>query len=766
MTESFNSTASANTAGSDSKKATLRGSPNQKTSEMKICEPWSFVPNIPPHAARDKAAFRSWSAEKTTDHLYYSASEGVWPTLRVNKATNPLKKLHGFIADYDAKTTLHLVEKQLAKWSGEFEPNWISRTFSDHVRVIWFFEEPLLMDCSSLVDPFLKLAAEELRLKKFLPGLDEGAWADLSRIYEVGRDWRQIAHSPLSKHQLCEMLFRALKKVRWESDGPLIPLEVVAEWVEQDFPGRWDGPFEEGNRGCAFFDPDSTNPTAAIVTEAGMICFSQPKMFYRWRELFPRRAKRYNEDRIGGAVADSFYDGRYYWRKNSNGVFIHMLKEDFVTKLKVQYGLHASKDRFESHSEVDAVVHFVHEQRRVDGAIPLLYEQNDVIHSNGKRFVNSSRVRVTRPEETKQEWAENFPWIASFLDNCWDKVPVACVVKDEPAAYAKEIFLAWFKRFYCSALQGCLLKGHALFNVGPVNTGKTLLSVRVVGGALGGYSEASDFLSGATNFNRELIEMPLWCIDDGTLNSDAGSHQKFSEIIKRTVANPSFSYHPKFHDQQRAEWRGRVIVTLNSDATSVRMIPNLDASLEDKVIILKFADQKMAFPADVEAIIARELPFFLRWLIDWEVPARIVGENRFGIKAFIHEGVRAAAICSGDTGDILEIVESWIWRSGSHLRDTYGVRWHGTATEWITEISKDDGLRPLASKFTARAIGKRFSEASRIRGTRVTLDPSTAKLNGNRYFISLEEDAARQQKTVRVHFAESVTPDTQEKQAA
>jgi len=105
------------------------------------------------------------------------------------------------------------------------------------------------------------------------------------------------------------------------------------------------------------------------------------------------------------------------------------------------------------------------------------------------------------------------------------------------------------------------------------------------------------------------------------------------------------------------------MVTLNADATSVRMIPNVDASLEDKIIVLKFADQKMTFPADVEAVIAQELPFFLRWLVDWEMPAHIVGENRFGIKAFIHEDIRAAAIHSGEAGDVLEIIELWIHRA-------------------------------------------------------------------------------------------------------
>jgi hypothetical protein len=719
--------------------AVLRGCPNQRSGEMHVCEPWSFVPNIPANVMRDKATFRSWAAETSTNHLFYSASEGICPTLRVNKATNPLNKLHGFIADYDAAMTLKVVQDQIVKWSGEYQVNWISRTFSDNVRAVWLFEEPLLLDCSELVAPFLKIAAKELRLSRFLPGLDERAWADLSHIYEVGRDWQQIARSPLSKYRLWEMLVRASKNVQWKSDAPLIPLEVIAEWVEEDFPGRWDGSFEAGSRGCAFFDPDSTNPTSSIVTEAGMVCFSQPKLFYSWQELFPKRARKYNEDRIGGAVADTFYDGRYYWKRNDSGVFVHIAKDDFVTKLKVQYELHTTKNGRESHSEVDAAVHFIQERQRVDGAISLLYERNNILYSNGKRFVNSSRVRVTQPAAVKQEWGENFPWLAKFFHICWDQVPVACVIEGQPPASARDVFFAWFKRFYSSALQGKLLKGHALFIVGPVNSGKTLLSLRIVGGALGGHAEASDFLSAATNFNRELMETPLWCIDDGTLNSAPNGHQKFSEMIKRIVANPFFSYHPKFHDQQRAEWRGRVIVTLNSDATSVRMIPNLDASLEDKIIVLKFADQRMTFPANVEAIIAQELPFFLRWLLDWETPAEIVGENRFGIKAFIHEDIRAAAIHSGDAGDILEIIELWI--RGSCPIERYGPYWHGTATEWVAKISLNEYLRPLIQKFSSRTVGRRLSELSRIRGSRVSLDESSkAKLNGNRYFISLEED--------------------------
>jgi hypothetical protein len=728
-------------------KVTLRGCSNHRAKEMTPCCPWDFQPRIPRELIGDKLAYGKWCQEVSTQHLFFHATEGVNPNLRPSNL-NPVRRMHGLIADYDAVCSSDMIASLSAR--GPL-PNWAARTFSDGARLLWLFEEPVPMENEALRKQFLKIAAKELQLVKLLPGLDEKAWFDVCKVYDVGRDWKAIAVSPLPITKIYAMLEEASRQMNWSKESAVIPIETIAEEVERRYPGRWDGEFEVGKRGVAFFDPRATNPTAAIVTESGMVCFSQEKIFYTWSDIFgPDFVKKFNEDRIGGATAGTFYDGRWYWRKDNRGVFVAHSKDAFVIKLKVEDGLHASKGRFESHSEVDQALHFIHEHARVDGAIPRLYCQDDIFFTNGKRFVNSSTVKVMQPAEIEQEWGKNFPWLAEFFEKCWDQAPVQCVIVGQPPACARDIFFAWFKRFYTSALQGRLLKGQALFNVGPVDSGKTLLSLRIVGDAMGACAEGSDFLGGGTTFNRELIDSPIWNIDDGTMNSDPASHQKFSETIKRAVANPYFSYHPKFFDQQRAEWLGRVIVTLNSDATSVRMIPNLDASLEDKIIVLKFADETMRFGADVEQVIRRELPFFLRWLLDWEVPAHVVGENRFGIKAFIHENIRVAAISSSDTGDILEIVESWVNRSGPSLRERHGPHWHGTATEWVTDVSGDDQLKALVSKFTPRTIGRRFSEASRIRGTRIKFDPSTAKLNGNRYFISLEEDGERQKKSVRV----------------
>jgi hypothetical protein len=343
-----------------------------------------------------------------------------------------------------------------------------------------------------------------------------------------------------------------------------------------------------------------------------------------------------------------------------------------------------------------------------------------------------------QPADVAQTWGENFPWLAQFLDTGWDDNLVPCVVQNKPAQPPKKIFLAWFKRTYLTALQGNMHKGHALFIVGKVGLGKTLLSTKIVGGAMGGGSEAADFLLGSSDFNKELAHVGVWNIDDGKANSDPKSHQKFADMIKRAVANPSMSYHGKNKDQQRVEWNGRVIVTLNDDVSSIGMIPDIDTGLEDKIIVLKFSDKSRTFPpkAQLEAIIQAELPYFLRWLVDWEVPAELIGEHRFGINAYIHEETRVAALHSGGVRDLLEIIELWIKRSRPF--ETIGPMWTGTASEWLASVMSDDAMRPLVSKYTARMLGRKFTDASKIRDSGVEVVQSGYKANGNRYRIRLD----------------------------
>ena len=221
-----------------------------------------------------------------------------------------------------------MIDTQLASWSGENAPNWISRTFSDGVRLVWFFEQPLPMDNPELVKPFLKIAAAELGVKTIFPSWDEGALYDPSHIYEVGRGWRLVAASPISTYRLHDMCVRASEKVRWDREGTRIPLEVIADEVEQRWPGAWPGDFEVGARGPVFWDGGS-NPTSVIVQENGCVCFSRDKVFYTWRDIFgPKFVEKFEQDRIGAAASEAYYDGQKYWLKSERGIWQPHGKDD------------------------------------------------------------------------------------------------------------------------------------------------------------------------------------------------------------------------------------------------------------------------------------------------------------------------------------------------------------------------------------------------------------------------------------------------------
>jgi uncharacterized protein DUF5906 len=137
----------------------------------------------------------------------------------------------------------------------------------------------------------------------------------------------------------------------------------------------------------------------------------------------------------------------------------------------------------------------------------------------------------------------------SYFDKIWD-----------PAyPQQRDYFLSWFHYLYSTALDGNMRPGQAVLLAGVTGIGKTLLSRRIVGAALGGYTDASNYLLGKTEFNKECAETAIWSVDDNRGGSTWEKHDEFSNAIKRYVANPSIPYHPKYRDATTVPWLGRIL---------------------------------------------------------------------------------------------------------------------------------------------------------------------------------------------------------------
>lgn len=693
------------------------GLPNHISREVVECDPASFVPSVPPHAAKNKEAFGVWLKKQDTEHLVYNCTEALNPLTRPSTSkANPPARLHGLIADYDVLTALTDAECEaaVAGLPDDLRPNWSHRTFSGGLRLIWLLENPVPVDNKAVTGHFLRIAGKQLlKCAKLAPGFDEAAWVDLCKFYDVGVDWKAHKETPLAAGIVEQMLFDAVTKAGFSevSGGDIeIPLDDVFAEVEKQFPGRWKGEFTEGARGVVFFDPSATNPTAAVVAKSGLVCFSQAKTFYNWSEILGSAfTRRYEQDRMGKVVENVWFDGTAYWYKDSRGTWNANKKETLELRLRAcGLSIEAKKQPL---SEVAQALHYVHEFKRVDGVMPVVFDKREIFVVGARKMLNTSRVAVLEPapESADADWGTGFPWLAKLIDGMFQTEP------------DRSYFLAWWKQFYESALTGTHKRRHVLFVMGPVESAKTFLSNVVVAKSVGGHCPGAKYILGQTDFNKSLMETGLITIDDATVASSEEAARRFGERVKTIAVNSTFEYRAMYRDGQSVDWYGGLIVTGNDDLQSLKLIPQLDGSIDDKIMVVHVSKPDVEFSTDYaanEARVLAELPTLLRWLVNWEIPNELLG-GRLGIKGYINEVLRISATSAAGTADLLEVVDSYRHSCGLWDDKPENKFWDVKAVDLIRTIAQDESYRSLLNKETARSVGRKLALLSALPKPRV-----------------------------------------------
>lgn len=652
--------------------------------------PWNTASSRPTTLA-DKEAYRKWGADKATKGAFYSPFSGQNENVRVS-FTNPPSKQHALVADYDADITDEQISKLSRNCPAGLLPTYLSRTFSGGVRLVWEFEKPINADCGEISEKFLKRLKKELKLEKLLPGFDPAS-LDPSQYFELGDKWAPVPGSvPIRTETLHRILYDSSEKADFSKFGIEVPMEKLVDEIEKKFPGRWVGKFDLGCRGVRFWDPSADNPTACIVRSTGMQCFTGDSAFVPWEEIFGKIfIREYEESRTGAAMSDIWYDGDTYWWKRVNGDWRSGGKEDCGMHLRVAYNL--NRNLKGNSSEVEKVLYAIQQTRWVDATAPFLFNPQEIVVFNGRRYLNINKLSVMQPATGSPEWGENFPWFAEYMDNIWE----------DPEQ--KEYFLSWLKHYWGSAYSGRLLPGQTLFIAGPVGVGKSLLSTFIIRNIMGGGTDAGGFLLGESSFNKELLEVPLWMVDDSTSTSDWRSHQRFSDMVKKCAANQTHSYHPKFKDATLLPWNGRTIVTLNDDPQSLSIIPNLDGNILDKLMLLKFGGWYPKFRAkhELEPMILAELPHFLAWLNNWSIPEKCVGSFRYGVKPYIHKDLMAEASASSQHNLFIEVLAEW---ARKHCEIFQGqTEWSGTTTA-LRDCIENASMGATLREYSVRKIGK------------------------------------------------------------
>jgi hypothetical protein len=502
----------------------------------------------------------------------------------------------------------------------------------------------------------MKCLVKELKVKKLLPGFDEASM-ESSQYFEAGTDWAPVAGATPIPADLVGLwtLDSATGKID-QHGATEIPIEEVAAEMERQFPGRWTGDFVVGARGPLFWVPDGIDRVGCQVGDHGMICYSSRAEagFLPWEKILGKPfVQKWEAKHIGGFVDNMWYDGKMYWW-NVDDMWVARNKDDSMMHLTNQ-GVTSKTSGKEVISKAGKILCGVQDVRRVDYAAPLLFEKGEVVDINGEKVLNISRreamieANVTDPENTG-----HFPWIWGFVSHIF--------VQPDGDNSQMDYFLAWFQRLWVSARNKQLFQGQMLVLAGAAGQGKTFASRCIIGAALGGSVDASDILQGKTNFNKQAAETCIWRVDDAAGSTNRSDALKFGDTLKRHVANPIAVYHPKFRDAVEFPWRGRIVLTCNTDPNSLAILPSLDNTFEDKIMMLKFGNYAPHFKTshEHEAMVANELPFFLAWLKQWKAPDYVMGKNnRFGVLSYHHSELVDASQEGDSATGLLEILEMW-----------------------------------------------------------------------------------------------------------
>lgn len=634
-----------------------------------------------------KDVVRSWCQHRDTNHYFISTVEPLVPSKRV-KLDNPPRLIHGFIADYDAAVDWDSLEASLIDRC-EYLPTWYHKSTSGFLRLVWEFELPVKIDAGS-APLFLKEISKRLRCIKIHAGFDKTS-LNPGQYYEIGSDWRKLGDALPQ-----DFVFTAHVTSYKPSPESVVnlPFDKAVAGIIKLYGDRLpDQNLEVGSRVPLFWIDDGIDRIGGQLSEEGVICYSDRAgtPFVNWEEVLGKKyVAQFKERQLQETLGNVWTDGKYYWLLEDKRARYEST-ENFTRRL-IGMGLSPDKKKGQRLSEVGEALFWINSQRRVDGVGPFIFNKERIVHTNGKDILNTSFVEVVPPSDSGSP--DQWPFLFGFFREFFDEINEDFTQRD--------VFFSWFQRFYLAVWQKRKLSGQVMIISGPTGRGKTLLSHRIVGEAVGGHAQASEYLMGKTTFNKSLSEAPLWTVDDTTSACTFADNRKFTEMLKRSAANPSIEAHAKYLDSQEVEWVGRVMLSLNEDAHSLTVVPQQDQSNLDKIIGLRVSDSA---PTDlggdnefIETTIRNELPYFLHWLVhEFQPPAQLKGDPRYGIKPWFHRKLRDAARDNSPIKVVMETLDLFCKLHRQSFPDK--KLWTGTAAELLADMANMPEISYRAGSF-------------------------------------------------------------------
>lgn len=292
----------------------------------------------------------------------------------------------------------------------------------------------------------------------------------------------------------------------------------------------------------------------------------------------------------------------------------------------------------------------------------------------GVHTVNNAKILVTKSPTIIKGDKRPYPILSKIFEGMFNS-------GDTPQL---DFVYGWLKLARESVASGNPTPGQCLVLAGPKNCGKSLFQdivTELLGGRTG---RPFSYMSGKTDFNSELFGAEHLVIADENSNRDMNSRRLFGSRIKDYTENTSMHCHGKFREALTLTPCQRLTISLNDEDDNLLILPPIDESLSDKIILLKIYIPE--FPLDSSGVVNRqslwetikdELPGLIHHIEQFKIPAKL-RDSRFGLTGFQHPILMESLEELNPEGKLLALIDH-------HLLDQKKT-WEGTTTELESEL--------------------------------------------------------------------------------
>lgn len=362
---------------------------------------------------------------------------------------------------------------------------------------------------------------------------------------------------------------------------------------------------------------------------------------------------------------DLYYHESRFYLMDKRGRFKAYTKDDTKNVLKL-YGLHSIKAPGELLSHIDKTLAECCLNKVCEYAGPLAGYQV------GEHTFGNNRILVTSGPKIIKAENKPFPMVEWILNDLFQ------------SKYEHQLpyVFGWLKSAREMMNSQTPMPGQCLVLAGPRNCGKSLfqdLVTQMLGGRAG---LPYRYISGATEFNRDLFSNEHLMIADQIPQRDIEARRRFGSKIKDITVNHVQSLHAKHKDALELEPCWRLTVSLNDEEENLNMLPPLDDSIKDKIMLLKVQRPKMPMESNTPLgrkqfwkALMDELPGFIWFVENYEIPTEIQDE-RFAVKAYHHPDIVEALCDMSPEAQLDELIEvillehSQIWKGTIHELQT------------------------------------------------------------------------------------------------